>query len=293
MFKHYKKTHLEDFVEQLYIQHDILTPEDITVPTISKGLTIKIEYARITSMSHRLRSGKHVIILDERGTPQKQRGDFLHELGHLLRHEGNQLLLPKPFVQYQEEDAEQFILYALLPFFMIECLELSPDRKQAVQQLAETFTVGTELASKRYNQIMRREYEGAMTTEAAAAKLGKEVNCRVADKTQIMAFYDPSGTYDGPSQLIIILDEWTLINCREIELPIGERFQEIGEEELRNYFGTPVSIGDVICFDGKVTLMVYELVRRYGLSRNTFIIHMRDVDMLIARDQAIIRKLDW
>lgn len=294
MFKHYKKTHLEDFVEQLYIQNDITTPKDITVDTLSKSLNVVVEHVRIKSVSYQMKDGKLVILLDERKTTQKQRNDFLHELGHLLRHEGNQILLPKLLVQSQEEDAEQFVLYALMPFFMMQRLELSPDRKQAVQQLATVFTVGTELASKRYDQIIRREFEGiAMAEQLTRNNAGKEVKPYDSKEVQIMAYYDPSGSYDGPSQLIVALDEWTLMNCREIELPIGERFFEIELEDLGGMLASPVRSGDVICFDGKVTLQVHELLYRYGLTKKIFVIHMRDVEMLMARDQSMIQKLNW
>ncbi|QWU15713.1 protein of unknown function [Paenibacillus sophorae] len=294
MFIHYKKTHLEEYVEQLYIDHHIMSPKDITIDCIAARLRIRLKFSPIESRSHRLKSGTFCMILDSRKNETDQRKDFLHELGHLLRHEGNQIAMLQSFVQYQEEDSEQFALYALMPFFMIERLELSPDRKQAVQQLATMFAVGTELASKRYGQILRREFEGTTLAETSAAyQPGKEVKSCVSDEVQIMAYYDPSGTYDGPSQLIVILDEWTLINCREIELPIGERLPEIDPEEMFGAECTPVHSSDVICFDGVVTLQVYELLYRYGLTKQTFVIHMRDVEMLMARDQSMIRKLSW
>ena len=44
---------------------------------------------------------------------------------------------------------------------------------------------------------------------------------------QFKVYYDPTGTMDGPSQMVVFLDERTLINCREIELPIGERLPEL------------------------------------------------------------------
>ncbi|MNB67195.1 hypothetical protein D3C81_633340 [compost metagenome] len=297
MFKHYRRTHLEDYVEQLYIQHDITSPTEITIAEISKRLNIVIEFADVSSLkgaSFRTRSGKFIILLDKSRSRQDQRFDFLHELSHLMRHVGNQLAMPPSFVRYQEEDAEQFVLYALMPFSMIERLELSPDRQQAVIQLAETFAVGKEFASKRYDQIIRREAEGAMMSEAAAAGIPrKEVRPIDPREPQFMVYYDPSGTLDGPSQMVVILDEWTLMNCREIELPIGERLPEIDQDEMQNFDGTAVLRQDIVCFDGCVTLQVHELLYRYGLSRRKFVIHMNIVDMLIARDQAMTRRIDW
>ncbi|MBY9077244.1 ImmA/IrrE family metallo-endopeptidase [Paenibacillus sp. HN-1] len=297
MFKHYKRTHLEDYVEELYIQHKIGLPVDITISNIAKSMNIIVEYTTIEALkgaSFLTPFGKYLIVLDERRSPQEQRADFLHELGHLLRHYGNQLVLPESFVRYQEEDAEQFVMYALMPFSMIEQMEFSPDRQQAVNQLAETFAVGTELASKRYDQIVRREAEGAMMSETAAAGIPrKEVKPIDPQEPQFMVYYDPSGTLDGPSQMIVILDEWTLMNCREIELPIGGRLLEIDQDEMQGFDGTSVLQQDIVCFDGCVTLQVHELLFRYGLSRRKFVIHMHSVDMLMARDRAMTRRLDW
>lgn len=297
MFEHYRRTHLEDYVEELYIHHGIITPEDITITNISKPIDIIVEYTTVKALkgaSFLTPFGKYLIVLDERRSPQEQRTDFLHELGHLLRHDGNQLVLPKSFIRYQEEDAEQFALYALMPFNMIERMELSPDRQRAINELAEAFAVGTELASKRYDQIIRREAEGAMMFETAAAGIPrKEVRPTDPQEPLFMVYYDPSGTLDGPSQMVVILDEWTLMNCREIELPIGERLPEIDQDELLDFDGTSVLQQDIVCFDGCVTLQVHELLYRYGLTRRKFVIHMHGVDMLMARDQATSRRLDW
>lgn len=294
MFNYYRKTHLEDFVEHLYIKHNLIAPEDLTIDSISKSLNIQVEYVKIKSLSHRTKSGKLIILLDQSKSLQQQREDFLHELGHLLRHEGNQMLLPQPLVQYQEEDAEQFVLYALLPFFMIERLELSPDRKQAIQHLAASFSVGTEFASKRYDQMLRREFEGISIREVDTQyHYKKEIKTPEINEIQVHAYYDTSGSYDGPTQLMVMLDDWTLINTNEIVLPIGERLPEVDDDQLENGIATPVKAGDLACFDGTVTLRVHELLHRYGLTRHVFIIHMRDVDMLIARDQAMTRRMDW
>ncbi|WP_052098303.1 ImmA/IrrE family metallo-endopeptidase [Paenibacillus stellifer] len=295
--KHYRNTHLEDYAEHLYIQHDITSPEQITVSEISKRMGIIIEFTDVRFLrgaSFRTLSGNPIILLDKSRSFQDQRIDFFHELGHLLLHIGNQLVMPEPFIKYQEESAEQFVLYALMPFSMIKRLELSPDRQQAITQLAETFVVGRELASKRYDQILRREFEGTVMAETAAAYIpGKEVELINPSEPQFSVYYDPSGTLDGPSQMVVILDEWTLMNCREIELPIGERLPEIDQDEMQTFDGIAVHQGDVVSFDGRVTLQVHELLFRHGLTRRKFIIHMHSVDMLMARDQAMSRRLDW
>lgn len=294
MFKYYKKTHLEQFVEQLFIENDILAPKNITVDFIASRLGISIEFLGAESLSHETKAGKRIVFLDERKSALEQRQDFLHELCHLLRHVGNQSTLPSPFVQYQEEDAELFVLYTSLPFFMIEQLSLSPDHGQAVKQISFAFSTSIDMAKKRYEQILRREYEGSMSAEVAvASQTRKEVKPTMNDKVEFAVYYDPSGTIDGPAQLIVNLDEWTLMNCREIEIPIGERLPEIDLEEMQQIECVPALSSDVICFDGVVTLQVHQLLYRHGLKKNCFVINMSDVQMKLARDLEMTRKLSW
>ncbi|MCE3203505.1 ImmA/IrrE family metallo-endopeptidase [Paenibacillus sonchi] len=298
MINHYIRTHLEDFVEQLYLKHEIFTPAEITISNISRQMNIVVEYTtakHFKGVSFRAPSGRFIILLDKNRSRQEQRVDFFHELGHLLRHAGNQLVMPDSFLQYQEADTEQFALYALMPFSMLKQLELSSDRKQAIQQIATAFTVGIELASKRFDQILRREFERTMIAETISTSSNprKEVKSNETKEPQFMVYYDPAGTMDGPSQLVVVLDEWTLMNCREIDLPIGERLPEIDEEDLQDFNGVPVHESDLICFDGKVTLQVHELLYRYDLTKRKFIIQMNRVEMLIAQDQEMTRRLEW
>lgn len=218
----------------------------------------------------------------------------MHELCHLLRHAGNQTTLPQPFVQYQEEDAELFVLYASLPFFMIKELNLPPDHGQAIKQISSAFSVSMEQARKRYEQILRREFEALICAETSATyQSRKEVKTIMSKSVEFAVYYDPSGITDGPSQLVVTLDEWTLMNCREIELPVGERLAEIDLEEIQRIECVPAFSSDVICFDGKITLQVHQLLYRHGLKQNCFIIQMNDVEMKIARDQAMTRNLSW
>lgn len=294
MYKYYKKTHLEHYVEQLYISNGIMVPEDITVDFIANKLGISVVSFDSDSLSHETKSGKKIIFLNQRKSGSELRKDFLHELCHLLRHAGNQTTLPSPFVQYQEEDAELFVLYASLPFFMIKELTLPPDHGQAIKQISSTFSVSMEQARKRYEQILRREFEALMCAETSATyQARKEVKTVRSKSVEFAVYYDPSGISDGPSQLVVTLDEWTLMNCREIELPIGERLAEIDLEEIQRIECVPALSSDVICFDGKVTLQVHQLLYRHGLKQNCFIIQMNDVEMKISRDQAMTRNLSW
>lgn len=69
------------------------------------------------------------MFLDGRLPLDQQRLDFLHELCHLLRHAGNQMIMPESFTKMQELEAEQFLLFAAMPFSMISRLDI-PGSKQ-------------------------------------------------------------------------------------------------------------------------------------------------------------------
>jgi hypothetical protein len=90
--------------------------------------------------------------------------------------------------------------------------------------------------------------------------------------------------------MIVSVDEQTLINYREIELPISERLPEIEQDELEGFGGVTVRQGDVICFDGKVTLQLHQLVYNHGLSKRKFVLQVRDVEMLMEKDRLLMQK---
>ncbi|MCY9577897.1 ImmA/IrrE family metallo-endopeptidase [Paenibacillus alvei] len=55
--------------------------------------------------------------IDSRLLPREQWVEFLHELCHLLRHAGNQTIMPEQFTQAQEAEADAFTMYAAMPNF--------------------------------------------------------------------------------------------------------------------------------------------------------------------------------
>ncbi|OKP76462.1 hypothetical protein A3842_17490 [Paenibacillus sp. P3E] len=293
MFLHYKKTHLEQFVEQIYINHHILNPEDITIERISTDLNINVAYAPIRSRAYESLSGIRCMLLDNRITPMKQRFEFLHELCHMLRHAGNQMVLPSPFIKAQEEDAEKFVLYATMPFFMIQPVALSDEYKIAIQQLSCIFGVSRDMAKIRFDQILRREYEGELIPDAASRQLTRRKETAPHQdnhETKIFAYYDPHSTFDGPDQLIVCLDQKTLSSQHEWVLPMEERFQEIDLESLKNIEIESATRGDLICFDGQLTLQIHRLVYRHGLSKQNFVLQMRDIEQILEADHCSIRR---
>lgn len=295
MFKHYKKTHLEQFVEQLYMDHHIKVPEQITIQDLASDLDIYVHYSPISSRAYESASGIRCILLDSRIPPMKQRLDFLHELCHILRHAGNQIHLPSLFIKAQEEDAEKFVLYASMPYFMISPQHIPEDYNQAIEHLSSTFGVPREMAKLRFDQILRREYEGELINgwdKHGLSTPEKLLQSDYPDETIMFAYYDPYSTFDGPDQLIVCLDSKTLSTQTEIIIPIDERFPELEWETLKDLAVEPTISGDVICFDGQLTLQIHQLVYRYGFSKRTFVLHMRDVIQILESDQRVMRRFN-
>lgn len=293
MFHNYRKTSLEDFIEGLYISKNIKNPQDINIINLSNQIGINLEFVPIGSFSLESASGKWTIFLDTRISELKQRDDYLHELCHLLRHSGNQLVLPDTFIKYQEEEAEQFKNYALMPFYMIERLVLPADYRQVVQYLSLVFSVSINRAKKRFDQIKRREFE-ELTNRRINSTSYEEVKKETRKfGSRFLAYYDPNETCDGPTQMLVCLDEHSLINEREIEIPIHSRLKEVDREDLNEFYGVTVSHGDLVCFDGVVTLQLHQLITRYGFTKKNFVINMKEVEMMLARDQLISQKFSW
>jgi hypothetical protein len=71
---------------------------------------------------------------------------------------------------------------------------------------------------------------------------------------------------------------------------LEERFQEIELDVLRNLELAPAAKGDLICFDGQLTLQLHQLVHRYGSSKRNFVLQMRDVEQIFEADQSTVRR---
>lgn len=151
----YKTTHLEDWITKLYHRLNIFSPEDLTFQRICRTFDIFLKYKEINS--HSSEFGRfRCIVLDSQLSQEQQREKFFHELCHLLRHSGRQYMMPKAFLELQENQANIFTMYASLPYFMLEHYDLTdPD---IVYILSETFTVTEDLVMRRLEQIRNRIY---------------------------------------------------------------------------------------------------------------------------------------
>jgi hypothetical protein len=164
MLSHYHLTPLEQWIEALYQQHDIVSPEQLQITEISAKLNIWVYFMDMGSMAVE-KNGLFSVNIDRRLSAKEQWEDFLHELCHILRHSGDQMAMPAPLLNWQEKDAANFQLYAALPFSMIKGLKLPERQGEIIELLAEEFRVTHRLAADRLEQIQRRMLQGILDEE--------------------------------------------------------------------------------------------------------------------------------
>ncbi|MDA5107868.1 ImmA/IrrE family metallo-endopeptidase [Brevibacillus thermoruber] len=149
----YSPTPLESWVSRFYLSLGIREPNDLVESRIAKALNIFLVYKDVPSMSYefgRFRS----ITIDKRLPAKVQRERFYHELCHILRHAGRQIMMPEAFRELQEWDARNFTRYAALPLHMITTFDFK--QPGIIEVLSEQFRVTPELCVERLKRIRNR-----------------------------------------------------------------------------------------------------------------------------------------
>ncbi|PAD73702.1 ImmA/IrrE family metallo-endopeptidase [Paenibacillus campinasensis] len=285
MFSHYVKTHLEDFIEDVYLKAGILTPDQLTIDEVSYRLNIWVHYAKVSSRALESAQGMYSMFLDNRLTPMRQKLDFFHELCHLLRHAGNQMLMPRSFTQAQEYEADMFVMYATMPYFMLTELDIPTIHNDATNYISTMFNVPWQLAKRRVDQILRRHFEGKLMSRNTMNSY-LEVNTKNQESLssgspRIYAYYDPTHYTDEPSQLLIYLDYWTLTSMGEYEIPLDEDFKKIELEDPQSHNFRPISPIDLVCGNESIKINIDRLTRKYGVHSQTFVLQMHDLKTLL------------
>ena len=151
----YDKTVLERDIEKLYRHLGITEPDELNMYAIADKLNVWLYVEPIGSRAID-RDGLYSVIIDSRLSPQEQWEDFGHELCHLLRHGGNQLLLPPAFVQFQETKAANFGYQFCVPTFMLLELRLPEHEREAAAYVAELFGVRPQFARERLRRFQQQ-----------------------------------------------------------------------------------------------------------------------------------------
>ncbi|MGG1574861.1 ImmA/IrrE family metallo-endopeptidase [Fictibacillus sp. NRS-1165] len=153
----YQTTLLEDWIKEFYFNIDVYFSDQLDLLDIADRLGIFIHFEGFSS---RVYNGE--IIIDCRLSRQEQWQDFAHELCHLLRQDGNQLLLMRnPFLDIQEAKAENFALHFCVPTFMLLKYKIANyfNIQDGIPFVTKEFKVTKEFANKRLihfrNQIQQ------------------------------------------------------------------------------------------------------------------------------------------
>lgn len=154
----YTYSHLEDFIREIYHEIDIHSPTQLNLYTIADALNIGLYPINDRSQALRF-DGRDYIFLNNDLTRFERFEIFGHELAHLLTHAGNQATMPQSFKVYQEWQADLFALHFCIPTFMLQQLKLSNDRKRAIYETSEIFSVTQEFAELRLEK-WKQKIEG-------------------------------------------------------------------------------------------------------------------------------------
>lgn len=161
----YYTTILEDYVTNLYHNMGIFVPEQIDMLKVAEKLKIWLHFAPFGSRAIE-RDGLSSIVIDERKTAPEQWEDFGHELGHILFQAGNQLYMPKMFLEYQEAKAHNFALHFCAPTFMLQKLAPTETKIEMLYLIASTFNITLRLAEQRLehyeNQLLAYRIQKAL-----------------------------------------------------------------------------------------------------------------------------------
>ncbi|PAE17249.1 hypothetical protein CHH91_04375 [Virgibacillus sp. 7505] len=156
MGKFYYTSHLEDFVEEVYQQINITEASHISKELIAGRLGIWLHYWDGKSKYINREDGMISILIDERLDSTAQWHVFGHELCHVLRHSGNQVLMPDSFKELQETQANIFAYHFCVPTFMLRKMLLPDQCHYAALIISDKFNVSYQFAAERYEMYMRK-----------------------------------------------------------------------------------------------------------------------------------------
>lgn len=280
IFLHYYETVLEQWISDHYSANNISDPTDLDIERIADMFGVDLQYDICKSFSD---NEEGVIILDKRLTPVPARMVFFHELCHVLRHVGDQRKMPELFKEAQEAEADAFLLYASMPFHIISKLQLPSRQNDAIEFLASSFQVPLNIAKQRLEQIQRRELQGIMMAAAAESQKRRSLVTLKPPEPKVYAFFDPTDELDSPSQIIICVDEQSLLSQEKIEFNPDGPFERIDESQLDTFSACKKLNYDgmYLTEDGMVNLKVNFLAFKHSTSSFMFVIQRKEIEQLL------------
>lgn len=156
-FTYYKPSKTEAWLYHIYKSNRIFYPEDMDICCLAEIFKIYLHYHNGIPITDQCAGEVPIILLDGRKKEAEKRKDFFHELAHVLKHVGDQQTMYKSFTQLQEDQANQFALYASMPLYMLE--EIWKDVYSYAsfeKNVAELFNLPPDLVKRRLVQINNR-----------------------------------------------------------------------------------------------------------------------------------------
>ncbi|MBP1917221.1 Zn-dependent peptidase ImmA (M78 family) [Lederbergia galactosidilyticus] len=159
-------TDLEVDIMNLFLDMDIHKPQDIDIWKVAKELDIWIHYYEDESKVTKF-NGSYYILLNNELSPQEEYQDFAHELGHAIRHVGNQHKLRHAFRKLQEHQANNFMYQFCVPTFMLQEYEIANyyNVEDGIPIIAKDFNVTKEFARKRLIQFRNKIQQAKLDAE--------------------------------------------------------------------------------------------------------------------------------
>lgn len=149
MLQGYQPTAADVWICDVYSEHGFY----LDFHLIAAFWGIQVIYNAVPAFSY-WSVGLSIISLDNRTSPERQRADFYHELGHIALHDGRQTGLHPLMVQLQEWQARRFQIVAAMPYAL-----LPPPRRtwgEYALLLSEMFAVPADVAARRVDMIRAR-----------------------------------------------------------------------------------------------------------------------------------------
>ncbi|MBU9711119.1 ImmA/IrrE family metallo-endopeptidase [Evansella tamaricis] len=141
----------ESWIIKEYQKRDIVRIQDLCIKKVSKSFNIGLIFHRYRSECiHEMDFG--VIYVNELKPHAQQRVEFFHEMGHVLKHYGDQKTMPDTFMRLQEQQAETFSLYAAMPLHILEPLL---DNGISIKEITDLFDLPEYFVRKRLAQLDR------------------------------------------------------------------------------------------------------------------------------------------
>lgn len=152
-------TYTEDFIEEMYRKIGIENPQQLGFPKIADALGVKVYFWKNPSQALFIGSQVFIALNENLNNPQQWQ-EFCHELSHVLQHNGHQGYqgkMPRCWIEYQENKANNFMYHACIPSFMLDMLKITDYTFPTVILIQKLFNVEYEFALRRVTQYLNNK----------------------------------------------------------------------------------------------------------------------------------------